>query len=360
IKPIEKLENEINTLEVYYLAHAVAISQTDANNFIQSKKSLMIQRLNDLKAKNYFWDEVIKILSVAEEVAGFISNYYILANEINSGNIHKKDRWKYLPHLKEISSMILWDTHNKIDRFSIDNAIDRVSEIYDRIKATKTGLITDYKNSSNPGICIKNFSIEVNKKTLLNVNDLCLFAKNIALMGENGCGKSTFLKIIKGLDLGSIEYTGNIIYYGKKKKIVMISQEEAIIPGSTLLELITLESNSLNKNKAVKLLKAFSLNQFIPILEEVYEWNEYLSGGQKQLLAIIRLILAEPEIALLDEVFKELDSKSIATAKHLFKEYLPDTQFIITDHEANAHNHDGFYNLELKIVNQSLIYSDLD
>ncbi|UCZ52381.1 ABC transporter ATP-binding protein [Bacillus shivajii] len=129
----------------------------------------------------------------------------------------------------------------------------------------------------------------------------------VGLLGTSGCGKSTILRAISGLDTG---YDGTIRIDGKKKRSVtkdlgIIFQEPRLMPWLTVLENVCfgLEGEKeAKKEKAIKLLKQVGLNGF----EHYYP--KQLSGGMAQRTAIARALVTEPSTLLLDEPFSALDA----------------------------------------------------
>ncbi len=123
----------------------------------------------------------------------------------------------------------------------------------------------------------------------------------IGILGPSGCGKSTILNIISGLikpTSGDIEINGKIGY---------MFQKDHLLAWRTILNniLIGLEINKgkteVHIDKAKKYLDKYGLMDFI---------NSYpseLSGGMKQRIALIRTLMIEPDILLLDEPFSALD-----------------------------------------------------
>ncbi|MDQ0254637.1 sulfonate transport system ATP-binding protein [Evansella vedderi] len=129
----------------------------------------------------------------------------------------------------------------------------------------------------------------------------------IGLLGTSGCGKSTVLRAISGLDTG---YEGTIKVNGEQSRSVnkdlgIIFQEARLMPWLTVLENVYfgLEGDKKEKReKAIQLLKQVGLEGF----EHYYP--KQLSGGMAQRTAIARALVTEPTTLLLDEPFSALDA----------------------------------------------------
>ena len=131
----------------------------------------------------------------------------------------------------------------------------------------------------------------------------------ITIIGPNSCGKTTFLNIISSLekpDLGTIIYD-NVNNYKKKVGYVFQNYYESLFPWLTVLENIEFGlvlqgfDFSTRRNIVKDLVDRFYLSD----QKEQYPYQ--LSGGKKQLVAILRALAYQPDILILDEPFTSLD-----------------------------------------------------
>ena len=161
------------------------------------------------------------------------------------------------------------------------------------------------------------FKLEnVKFKDILDIKEIEL-EKNLitAILGSSGGGKTTFLKLLNNMitaDQGKIIYQGREIEsydpVNLRRKVVMLPQDPQIFKGSIkdnfkITERIA--DNGLSENINYKeLLRKVSLTQ------NLEDDAEKLSGGEKQRLALARVMLLEPEVLLLDEPSSSLDKKT--------------------------------------------------
>ena len=132
----------------------------------------------------------------------------------------------------------------------------------------------------------------------------------VSIVGPSGCGKSTLLNILAGLDDPS---KGNILIRGKSQEdrlghIGYMHQKDLLLPWRNVLDNAILAkeirgaSKEFARQEAMKMMSAFGLSGF----EHNYPYQ--LSGGMRQRVALLRTILADNEVLLLDEPFGALDA----------------------------------------------------
>lgn len=147
----------------------------------------------------------------------------------------------------------------------------------------------------------KIFEINGNKKIIFENMNLEIDNRKITIiLGKSGCGKTTLLRMIAGLE----EITdGKIDFYNKneeklKAKIGMVFQESRLMPWLTVKENIEIHGNKIDTDKYLKMI---SLKEF----KDAYP--SQLSGGMAQRVAIARALSYQPDTLLMDEPFSALD-----------------------------------------------------
>jgi NitT/TauT family transport system ATP-binding protein len=131
----------------------------------------------------------------------------------------------------------------------------------------------------------------------------------VGIVGPSGCGKSTLLSIVAGLITPS---TGEVLVNGKKvikpsKNIGYMFQRDHLFEWRTILQNVLLGLEITGKvdessyKYAEELLDAYGLGDFKD------SYPRQLSGGMRQRVALIRTLIIEPNLLLLDEPFSALD-----------------------------------------------------
>jgi ABC-type nitrate/sulfonate/bicarbonate transport system ATPase subunit len=132
----------------------------------------------------------------------------------------------------------------------------------------------------------------------------------VSIIGPSGCGKSTLFNVIAGLlvpDSGSVYLDGGDIV-GQPGNVAYMMQRDLLLPWRTILENVIIGPELAGKplpqsrNTAQTLLRRFGLDGF----ENAYP--SALSGGMRQRAALLRTILCERSVILLDEPFGALDA----------------------------------------------------
>src|SRR3982074_2907315 len=119
----------------------------------------------------------------------------------------------------------------------------------------------------------------------------------VALLGESGCGKTTLLRALAGLD----PVQGGRIVAPRRPAVVF--QEHRLLPWDSLWRNVSLGLQAPDARQRA----AAALSE-VGLAERLDDWPRNLSGGQAQRVALARALVQEPELLLLDEPFAALDA----------------------------------------------------
>ena len=130
------------------------------------------------------------------------------------------------------------------------------------------------------------------------------------IIGPTGCGKTTLLHIIAGLEKPS---TGSVQFVGEqhgKSMVSMVFQESALMPWRNVEENVPLGAEFRKEEPSVyKKVSRFFL-EVVRLLDFAGAQPHELSGGMKQKVAIARALANDPEVILMDEPFANLDAQT--------------------------------------------------
>ena len=161
--------------------------------------------------------------------------------------------------------------------------------------------------------------IEVGKDYLIPVIDSVSFAVEagefLCLMGPNGCGKTTLLRIIGGLEpatRGRVTLDGRPVVVERRhdRKIGVVFQEDRLLPWLTLRDNVALVLVPLGQPAAARAVTAERYLKLVGLggFEDYYPGR--VSGGMRQRAAIARALAIEPDLLLMDEPFGALDAQN--------------------------------------------------
>ena len=130
----------------------------------------------------------------------------------------------------------------------------------------------------------------------------------VSVFGPNGCGKTTLLNILSGLDKN---YSGSVHFSEEQTKRGFIFQNsnDSVLPWKSVLNNLKLDNQTIDYNKIKDVLEDLKL------WEHKNKFPYQLSGGMKQLLAIARSFIFGCNILFLDEPFSSLDYSMAQTAR---------------------------------------------
>lgn len=173
-------------------------------------------------------------------------------------------------------------------------------------------------------IKFENVTFMRKEKTILeNFNLSVAKGERVCLFGESGCGKTTALRLIAGLEKqagGSIEVNGEISY---------VFQEHRLCPHITVLQNILLVTD--DEIRALEILKALGIEDC------THKKPDKMSGGQRQRAAIARALCAKADILLLDEPFSAIDKENVQrVSKEILRVYGDKTIVMVSHDQTHA------------------------
>lgn len=165
--------------------------------------------------------------------------------------------------------------------------------------------MTSTRQSAGTPLNVQHISKHYDGRTVLSRIDLQTEpGQFIAIVGRSGCGKSTFLRLLAGLEQadGGKLLSGNRPLHELQDSTRLMFQEARLLPWKSVLDNVGLGLKGDWKPAASEALAAVGL------AHRAKEWPSALSGGQKQRVALARALIHRPELLLLDEPLGALDA----------------------------------------------------
>jgi sulfonate transport system ATP-binding protein len=151
----------------------------------------------------------------------------------------------------------------------------------------------------------------------------------VAIVGRSGCGKSTMLRLIAGLEAptsGNVVLNGKVAHQKINPAVRMMFQDPRLLPWERVLSnvelgLIGANSKVYSKQMALQVLRAVGLE------DRANEWPSILSGGQRQRVALARALASRPSLLLLDEPLGALDALTRIEMQQLLENLWKEQRF---------------------------------
>ena len=256
------------------------------------------------------------------------SKYLVLREEIKSQQISaQKNQEKHIQHTEKLiqkfkakaskASMAqsLIKKIEKIDRIAVDQDDNSVMKLNFNISINPGKVVTEIENLS------KNYGDNI---VLSDVNLLIERKSKIAFVGQNGQGKSTLAKIM----VGELTPSSGNSKLGHNVQIGYFAQNQAeYLDGSkTVLQTMIDSANETNRSKVRDVLGSFLFKG-----DDVEKYVRVLSGGERNRLALAKLLLQPFNVLVMDEPTNHLDIKSKSVLKKALVKF--DGTLILVSHD---------------------------
>ena len=195
------------------------------------------------------------------------------------------------------------------------------------------GVNFTYPEADHPALCDVNLTIER--------------GETVAIVGPNGCGKTTLVSMLPRLyepDSGTVLYDGLDLQHATLKSLrsqIGLVTQDAVVFAGTPGENIAYGSGELDRARASNAAKQASADEFIEALPGGIEGNlgergTTLSGGQRQRLAIARAIFRNAPILIFDEATSQIDSESELKIQTALQEFSRNRTTLIIAHRLST------------------------
>ncbi|HCW52480.1 MAG TPA: ABC transporter ATP-binding protein [Clostridium sp.] len=301
--------------------------------YLRNYKGMVIIVSHD----RYFLDNVVTKIIEIEDMRSetYNGNYssYIKQKEDNmmiQFNQYKEQQKQIAAMEKAIKDLREWAKRADNPKFfkraaSMQKALNKIQRI-EKPKFDKTNVKLNFnetERSGNEVIKVKDLCKRYDDKILFeNAHMLVNFKERVGLIGANGCGKTTFLKMLLGkdsVDSGSI-ILGDSVKYAYLPQNIIFDNEDA-----TILEEFRSNINIL-EGKAREY-----LSKFMFFGADVFKKLKHLSGGERIRVKLSQLLYNDINLLILDEPTNHLDISSIDTLEEALGKFKGTVFFISHD-----------------------------
>jgi ABC-type multidrug transport system fused ATPase/permease subunit len=314
------------------------------------KKSVRVATIDALS------DPVLEMLALTTVSIALLSGSYLVLNHTNAIDfwwfklqlsthpLQIEDLLTIYAMLAGISDPVrkLANVHSKIQRASA--AADRICALMDRNPevADKPNAVRLARHRAAIEFDDVHFSYNGREPVLKGLTLEVKHGETIALVGPNGCGKSTLMNLLPrfwDVQSGSIRIDGHDLRDVRirtlRSQIGMVIQETTLF-NDTVANNIAYGNRHIGRDAIIAAAKRSYAHGFISTLPEGYdtilgESGTGLSGGQRQRLALARAMLRDPAILILDEATSAVDIQDEALIRKAIEEFARNrTTFLIT------------------------------
>jgi putative ATP-binding cassette transporter len=358
-KKLKKNESELQQINgeiEQQLHHIDTFSEHVAIREGSEVEMQYLEKADQKRAKkfrlHFFVNTGLDFLRTIHQQIGFAMGLLLSAPQVIAQKLSVAQIFEVSQYFSYVVGLFTWYHDNYEAVTEVQVGIDRISKFEDLLAQCED--LNQNKETTveylpqNTEITFNNLCLQTpNKKTCAQFSDLHIpRGSRVKITGQSGVGKSTLIRMLGGVwPFGS----GKISIPAKKEAVLSFCQETYFSKNATLWDAIiypVVENEDLSgkKAQAKEWMQKLKIKQdHIDNLDTIQEWGKILSGGEKQRIALLSILIHRPEIVFIDEGLSALDQELADQALQLLQATLPETTFICVDHMAQR----AFYTHEL-------------
>jgi ABC-type multidrug transport system fused ATPase/permease subunit len=314
------------TLGGIRVVKAYTMEGAERRRFFRVNRSLLKQ-LNKMERIDAGVGPLVETLGLTAALAAAgMAGYMVFRGITIFGNVYRMDPYVFLGWLVALGA--LFDPIRKLAKVSTkfqqsDAAARRVFEVQDA-EPEHSPPGAPSLGRHHQAIEFRNISYQYpgsEAYALRNVNLTVNFGQTVAIVGPNGCGKTTLVSLLPRLleaTDGQVLIDGqdirNVSLRSLRRQIGLVTQDTVMFH-ATIAENVGYGSSRPAREKVLEASRKAYVDEFVANMPEGYETmvgehGSTLSGGQKQRISIARAILRDPTILIFDEALSQVDPDS--------------------------------------------------
>ncbi|MGI5976989.1 MAG: ATP-binding cassette domain-containing protein [Candidatus Limivicinus sp.] len=188
------------------------------------------------------------------------------------------------------------------------------------------------------------------RQIIKNLNLTLAPGNPVVLLGKSGRGKTTLMRLIAGFLRPD---SGEISGISPETRLAVMFQEDRLFPQLTVYKNLKLIKKDLDRSRAAELLNELNLEE--GVLDSL---PSELSGGMKRRVALIRALIFDSQVLLLDEPFQGLDGETRKLALAAVRRYSPGRASLIITHEPEDAEALDAVSVKMEDISEGCEYSE--
>jgi len=176
--------------------------------------------------------------------------------------------------------------------------------------------------------------------TIAGLNMDILAGQWTCILGRSGCGKSTLLRYLANLLENKVQWSGEINSQPRceiKDQVAYMAQQDLLMPWLSVIDNVMLSTKfgalPDQTDNQIMIDKAHSLLQKVGLADKSQHMPAQLSGGMRQRVALVRTLMQDKPIVLMDEPFSALDAVARYRLQNLAYQLLQDKTVVLITHD---------------------------
>lgn len=326
----------------------IGIKSFQLENIASNKYMNFIEKEFSLLKRSIYLGNIIQLANSLITVISSLYIIYLSAILIKDGILTIGLMVSFNTYINKLFLSISQVFSINISLQEVMVSLDRINEVMFEDSESIDGLM--FEKQDNPVLeCVDiTFYYEDEKGSVLTDMSISIDEFGLySIVGPNGCGKSTFAKLLIKLhdvESGYIyineEDYSELSYDFIRSHITYVQKEEFFF-NDTILNNIRLGNPNTTDEEIFKTCKEVGLDEYINTLPEKYETiigegGSTLSSGQKQKLSIIRALLRDTPIYIFDEITANLDGKAERDIIGIIKEHSKKSIILFISHKVSS------------------------